>query len=76
MQVPVSDEANSCQSEHQCMGHWIQLWGAGYGHAPTITSDPADPGLACCCCDCYGNNFNMFCTFEMLCLALFGWKAA
>lgn len=37
---------------------------------------PAHPGLACCCYDCYGNNFNMFCSSEMLCLALFGWKAA
>lgn len=37
---------------------------------------PAYPDLTCCCYDCYGNNFNMFHSSEMLCLALFGWKAA
>lgn len=37
---------------------------------------PAGPGLACCCYDCYGNYFNVFCSSEMLRLALFGWEAA
>lgn len=39
-------------------------------------SFPADLGPARCCYDRYGNNFNVFCSSEMLRLALFGRKAA
>lgn len=43
--------------------------------APGSHPLPGDPRLACCY-DCSGNSFNMFCSSEMLCLALFGLKAA